>query len=294
MKKFLLVAIALIFVASCAKDSGTKGSTVVKVGGKAITQEDVQAEINALPEMAKAFFQGAEGTERFIDELVKKEMLYLEAQKRGLGKSKDFQRQVEEFKKLTLINQLLEKEMEAASKITEQEIKDYYDNNKDEFTLNNQIRLSHIVVKTDDEARQVLERLQKGEDFAKVASALSQDKASAKSGGDIGIFKRGEMVPELESAAFSLKKGAVSMPVKLKDSIHILKVTDAKGTLVEFEKVKSVIGQKITAERQQKSFDKLLEDIKKNYKVEKNKDAIAKLKIAPAQPHPPMQIPQMK
>lgn len=294
MKKFLLVAIALIFVASCAKDSGTKGSTVVKVGGKTITQEDVQAEINALPEMAKAFFQGPDGTERFVDELVKKEMLYLEAQKRGLDKSKDFQRQVEEFKKLTLINQLLEKEMAAASNITEQDIKDYYEKNKNEFTMNNQIRLSHIVVKTDDEAKQVMERLQKGEDFAKVASALSQDKASAKTGGDIGTFKRGEMIPELESVAFSLKKGAVSMPVKLKDGIHILKVTDAKGTLIEFEKVKSVIGQKIAAEKQQESFDKLLENLKKNYKVEKNKDAIAKIQIAPAQPHPPMQIPGMK
>lgn len=294
MKKFLLVALALIFVASCAKDSGTKGSTVIKVGSKTITQEDVQAEINALPEMARAFFQGAEGTERFIDELVKKEMLYLEAQKRGLDKSKDFQKQVEEFKKITLINQLLEKEMEAASNITEQDMKDYYDKNKDEFTLNNQIRLSHIVVKTDNEAKQVLERLQKGEDFAKVASALSQDKASAKSGGDIGIFKRGEMVPELESAAFSLKKGEISMPVKLRSGIHILKVTDAKGTIVEFEKVKSIIGQNLVAERQQESFDKLLENLKKNYKVEKNKDAIAKLKIVPAQPHPPMQIPQIE
>ncbi len=294
MKKFLLVAIAIIFVASCAKDSGTKGSTVVKVGGKTITQEDVQVEINALPDMAKAFFQGSEGVDRFVDELVKKEMLYLEAQKRGLSKNKDFQRQVEEFKKLTLINQLLEKEMAAASNITEQDMKDYYEKNKDEFTMNNQIRLSHIVVKTDGEAKQALERLQKGEDFAKVASVMSQDKASAKAGGDIGIFKRGEMIPELESAAFSLKKGAVSAPIRLKDGIHILKVTDTKGTLVEFEKVKGVIGQKIVAEKQQESFDKLLENLKKNYKVEKNKDAIAKIQIAPTQPHPPMQMPEMK
>lgn len=293
MIKIFLLLVSIIFVASCTKGE-TKSNVIAKVGNKSITQADLQAEIQALPPEAKMFFQGPEGISRLVDEIINKELLYLEAKKRGLDKDKEFQRQLEEFKKLTLINQLLKKEMETASKISDKELKDYYDKNKDEFTINNQVRLSQIVVKTDEEAKKVYERIQKGEDFSKIASEMSQDKLSAKSGGDIGIFRKGEMIPELESVAFGLKKGDVSMPVRLKDKIHILKVTDAKGTVIEFEKVKGMIEQRVMVEKQREAFDKLLENLKKTYKIEKNKEAIAKLNMQSEKPHPQMQVPEMK
>jgi peptidyl-prolyl cis-trans isomerase C len=293
MRKIFLLLVSIIFVVSCTKGE-TKSNVIAKVGNKSITQDDLQTEMQALPPEAKMFFQGPEGISRLVDEIINKEMLYLEAKKRGLDKDKEFQRQLEEFKKLTLINQLLQKEMETASKISDKEIKDYYDKNKDEFTINNQVRLSQIVVKSDEEAKKVYERIQKGEDFSKIASEMSQDKLSAKSGGDIGIFRKGEMIPELESVAFGLKKGDVSMPVRLKDKIHILKVTDAKGTVIEFEKVKNMIEQRVMVEKQRETFDKLLENLKKTYKIEKNKEAIAKLNMQSEKPHPRMQVPEMK
>ncbi|MDI6728308.1 MAG: peptidylprolyl isomerase [Thermodesulfovibrionales bacterium] len=281
MKRFLLVLIALVFVASCTKESGQKGGYVLKIDGNVYTQEDVQAEMSTLPEMAKEFFQGPEGTARFVDELVKKELLYIEAKNKGLDKNKDFQKKVEEFKKITLINQILEKEIESAAKVTDKDIKDYYDKHKEDFMVNTQVRLSHIVVKADDDAKKVYERLKKGEDFAKVASEVSLDKASAKAGGDIGNFKRGEMKPELEDVAFRLKKGEISMPIRLKDGIHIIKVIDAKGSMLEFDKVKGLIGQRMTAEKQRESFDKFIENLKKKHKIDINKDALAKITFAP-------------
>lgn len=280
MKRFLLVFIIFAFVISCSKGSGQK-DYVIKINGQAYTLEDVQAEIATLPEMAKEFFQGPEGAQRFVEELVKKELLYIEAKNRGLDKNKEFQKKLDEFKKITLINQLLEKEIETASKITDKDVKDYYNKHKEDFTVNTQVRLSHIVVKTEDDAKKVYERLKKGEDFAKVASEASIDKASAKAGGDIGNFKRGEMKSELEDVAFRLKKGEISMPVKLKDGIHILKVTDAKGTVLEFEKVKGLISQRIVAEKQRESFDKLIENLKKKHKIDINKDVLTKITFAP-------------
>ena len=294
MKKLLTAFIALVFVISCSKDGGFKGSYVAKVGGKTLTKEDVQAEMNTVPDMAKAFFQGPEGMGRFMDELVKKEMLYLEAQKRGLDKSKEFQKKVEEFKKITLINQLLEKEIEAASKFTDKDVTDYYEKHKEDFMVNSRMRLSHILVKDEADAKKVYERLQKGEDFAKIASDASIDKATAKSGGDIGMFKRGDMRPELEEAAFRLKKGQVSVPIKLKDGIHIIKVTDAKGSVMEFDKVKGFVRQKMTAERQRETFDKFIENLKKSYKIDINKDALSKLTFAPAPQPAPAQTPEKK
>jgi peptidyl-prolyl cis-trans isomerase C len=285
MKRFLLVLVIFAFVASCAKE----GDYVMKIDGNVYTHEDVQAEMSALPEMAKEFFQGTEGTARFVDELVKKELLYIEAKNRGLDKNKDFQKKVEEFKKITLINQILEKEIESAAKVTDKDIKDYYDKHKEDFMVNTQVRLSHIVVKADDDAKKVYERLKKGEDFAKVASEVSLDKASAKAGGDIGNFKRGEMKPELEDVAFRLKKGEISMPIRLKDGVHIIKVTDAKGSVLEFDKVKGLIGQRMAAEKQRESFDKFIENLKKKHKIDINKDALAKITFAPTPAPAPAQ-----
>jgi peptidyl-prolyl cis-trans isomerase C len=221
-----------------------------------------------------------------VDEIVKKELLYLEAKKRGLDKGDEFQKKVEDFKKFTLIQQLLEKEIEAASKPSDKEQKDYYDSHKDDFTVPNQVRISQIVLKNEDKAKMALEKLQKGEDFAKVSSELSADKNTAKSGGDLGFFKKGEMNPELENIAFRLKKGQISHPIKLKDGFHIIKVTDIKGTVAEFDKVKGILTQRLTAERQRDTFDKLIENLKKNYKIELNKDAITKLSASPKQEQP--------
>jgi peptidyl-prolyl cis-trans isomerase C len=243
----------------------------------------VKREMAGLPDMAKAFFQGAEGTSKFVDELVKRELLYLEAKKKGLDKAEDFQKKVEDFKKITLINQLLEKEIEAWSKIGDEEARQYYDTHREDFIARNQVRVSHILVKSEEDAAKVYERLRKGEDFGKVASELSLDKATAKSGGDLGSFKRGEMAKELEEAAFKLKKGEPSMPVKMKDGIHILKVTDVKGTAADFDTVKGAIVQRLTSMKQKEGFDKYIEDLKKTYKTEVNKDALAKL-ASPAAP----------
>jgi peptidyl-prolyl cis-trans isomerase C len=159
-------------------------------------------------------------------------------------------------------------------------MKDYYEKNKHEFMMTNQVRLSHIIVKTEEDAKKVYERLQKGDDFGKIAAEMSVDKATSKSGGEIGSFKRGDLMPELEEIAFSLRKGEVSMPLRVKDGFQILKVTDAKGPIAEFEKVKEIIRQNIAAQKQRESFDNLLKDLEKKYKVEINKEALSEISFA--------------
>lgn len=284
---FLLILTAIIVTTGCKKaDFG--GDYVVKIDNKKITEKDLKKEFETLPDMAKHFFSGPEGVERFTDEVVKKEVLYLEALKRGYDKKEDFAKKVEEFKKLTLINQLLEEEMKKVSMVTDEELRAYYEKHKDEFTTNTQVRLSQIVVKDEQSAKKVIESLQKGEDFAKVASSMSIDKNSAKSGGDLGFFKKGELNKELEGIAFSLKKGEISNPIPLRDGIHFIKVTDAKGTVQDFEKVKPMITHRATVEKQRTAFEKIIEDAKKSRKIEINKEALKKVSLFDA-PKPPQQ-----
>ena len=281
MKKLLVLMLSISFLfafVACAKKEGQKGPYLAKVGNATITQADLERELKTLPEFARKLFEGREGKEKFLEELIKKELLYQEALKKGLDKDSEYLKKVEDFKKLTLISQLLEKEIETKAKVTDQDVKDYYEKHKDELTSVSQIKASHILVKTEDEAKKILERLKKGEDFATLAKKYSIDTGSAKNGGDLGFFSPGQMVPEFEAAASKLKKGEISQPIKTKFGYHIIKVADKKmGKPLEFDKIKNAIFQRLSAEKQKEFFDSYIEGLRKSYKVEINKEAISKL-----------------
>jgi parvulin-like peptidyl-prolyl isomerase len=280
MRKIVIIILTFSFFAfaACAKKEDQKGPYLAEVGNVKITQANLERELKNLPEFAQKLFEGSSGKERFLDELVKKELLYQEAMKKGLDKDPEFRSKVEDFKKITLIGQLLEKEIELKTQVTDQDVKDYYEKNKEDFADITQIRASHILVRTEGEAKKILERLKKGEDFAKIARDNSIDTGSAKNGGELGFFSSGQMVPEFERAAARLKVGELSEPVKTQFGYHIIKVTDKKaGKPLEFKEVQNLIFQRLTAEKQKAFFDSYIEGLKKSYKVEINRDALSKL-----------------
>ena len=285
MKRVAVVCFLALALVSCSKKQAEqKGPYLAKIDNTAITQADFDREFRSLPDYAQQMFSNASGRERFLNEIVNKELLYKEALKKGLDKGPDFTKKVEEFKKLTLVSEVFDKEIMAKAKVSDQDVKDYYEKNRDDFVVAREIRASHILVKTEEEAQKVLERLKKGEKFDVVAKAVSIDTASARNGGDLGFFTKGQMVPEFEQAAAMLKVGqTTSAPVKTQFGFHIIKVTDKKtGAPVEFEKVRDMISQKLSGEKQKAAFDIYLSDLKKSYKVEINKEALSALDQAPA------------
>jgi peptidyl-prolyl cis-trans isomerase C len=281
---FMIIMSFLLVFAACAKKEGEKGPYLAKVGSAVITQADFEREFKNLPQFAQALFQGSAGKERFLDELVKKEMLYQEALKKGLDKDPQYLAKVEDFKKLTLVSMLLEKEIESKGKVTEQDAKNYYEKHKEDFAAVSQIRISHILVKTEDEANKILDSIRNGGDFAKLAREKSIDTRTAKNGGDLGYMSKGQMMPEIEAAAVRLKIGEVSQPIKTRAGYELIKVTDKKfGKPIEFDKVQRVIMQRLAAEQQKEAFDSYVEQLKKSYKVEINKEALSKLSVGEEQ-----------
>lgn len=289
MKKAAAVCILVFALVSCSKkEAEQKGPYLAKIDGTTITQADYDREFKALPDYAQQIFTDASGREKFLNEIINKELLYKEAVKKGFDKSPEFKKKIEEFTKLTLVSELFEKEIMGKAKVSDQDIKDYYDKNKDSFVVATEIRASHILVKTEEDAQKVLARLKKGEKFEAIAKAVSLDTASAKNGGDVGFFKKGQMVPEFERAAASLKVGEISIPVKTQFGYHIIKVTDKKtGSPIEFEKVRDLISQKLSGEKQKDAFDAYVAELKKTYKVEINKEALSKPDQAPAKTETP-------
>jgi parvulin-like peptidyl-prolyl isomerase len=112
--------------------------------------------------------------------------------------------------------------------ITEKEIKEYYEANKERFPRQERVRLRQILLTGEDslkKAEEILQRIKNGEDFAELASEFSED-VSREAGGDLGYVSRGTILKEIEDVAFSLKVGEVSKPIPSPRGIHIIKVED--------------------------------------------------------------------
>ena len=155
----------------------------------------------------------------------------------------------------------------AATTVTDQDLQAYYDQHRDEYRVPEQVKVSHILIKTplpapgakEDEkavadarakAEGVLKELKAGGDFAKLAEKYSDDPGSAKSGGELGWIGRGRTVPEFEKAAFSLGKGQTSDLVKSSYGVHIIHVEDKQEAhLKTLAEVKSEIEEKVKQQK---------------------------------------------
>jgi peptidyl-prolyl cis-trans isomerase C len=248
--------------------SGKDVKVIAEVNGKAVTSEDFDREVKALPEYVRAMAETPQGRKEMVDTLVMRELILQQAAKDGLDKSKEIEEKMVELRKRLIIDTYLKKKVETEAKISDDELKKFYDQNIDKFKSGDQIKASHILVKTEEEAKKVQAQLKAGAKFDELAKKTSVDTSAAK-GGDLGWFGKGNMVPAFETAAFALKEGETSGIVRSEFGFHIIKLTGkrAAGTR-PFEEVKEQIRGALMPQKQQQVFQKLKEEIKKGAKIE--------------------------
>lgn len=147
--------------------------------------------------------------------------------------------------------------------LSDSNLEKFFNKHKEDYQ-DTEVRASHILVKTEEKAKEVLQKIKAGEDFAELAKKYSED-PSASNGGDLGYFKKGMMVSEFDKAAFALKPGEISDPVKTKFGYHIINVTDRKEDKKEFKDVKENVKQSMA---QQAILDRI-KKISSETKIEK-------------------------
>ncbi|MCR8630894.1 peptidylprolyl isomerase [Paenibacillus radicis (ex Xue et al. 2023)] len=145
---------------------------------------------------------------------------------------------------------MMQKILEPQVTVSDDEIKQYYDANLETLKIAEQVKASHILVATKEEADAILADLKNGADFAKIAQEKSQDEGSKENGGDLGFFGRGTMEAPFETAAFSLKVGSLSDVVSTDSGFHIIKVTDHKdASTPTLEDKKTEIHDKLVSQK---------------------------------------------
>jgi parvulin-like peptidyl-prolyl isomerase/Tfp pilus assembly protein PilF len=148
----------------------------------------------------------------------------------GQGKSLDqFKKEMRESVETQMRDQALREAVIGDIEPTDDELEAYFEKNISHYDTPEEIRASHILVADEETANEVLDKLKDGADFAELAKEYSTDPGSKDKGGDLGWFSRGRMVKEFEEAAFALKVGEVSAPVKTQYGYHIIKLTDRKA-----------------------------------------------------------------
>ncbi|WP_240376432.1 peptidylprolyl isomerase [Bacillus piscicola] len=168
---------------------------------------------------------------------------------------------IEEFKTEVIKPQLVLEQLATADvEITEKDKKEYYKENKKSLEA---VKARHILVEDKETANKVINKLKDGEEFVKLAEKYSKDPGSAENGGDLGTFRRGEMVEEFEKAAFSLEPGEISEPVKTENGYHVIEVLDKKDTYKKLEKdIEETMRQE-----QAKSGEEVMQELREEAKI---------------------------
>ena len=246
-----------------------KDKLLAEVNGKKITGVDYNLFIDSLNPQLKQYFGGEEMNKEVVNELVYQTLLYEDAMEKGMDKDDEFTQVLEKTKESMLKTYALGKLLATVS-VTDDEIKKFYEDNKDLFKENESANASHILVAEEDKANEIYEKVKSGEDFASLAKEFSTCPSKEK-GGELGTFTRGQMVKEFEDAVFNDEVGAITEPVKTQFGYHIIKINDKnEGRDLAFDEVKDKIAAQVRRQKEQALYNEKITELKEKYQVKMN------------------------
>ena len=294
MKRFVWVMALFVVIGSIAGCDRIKlgkpaqpkeeGPVLAKVGREVITLSKFNDRIAKLPDNIKPIAENNKAA--YLDNLILEILLYEEGLKRRLDRDAETLELLQEAKKKVVIARLAKEEIEDKILIEPNELTSYYGEHKDTFMSPELFRASHILVDTLEEAVEISDKINAGALFEELAKKYSKD-VTSKSGGDVGYFSAGQMVPEFEDACTKLTVGEVSGPVKTQFGYHIIKLADKKRPEpLEYDAVKSRIEMTIAAEKRRGLFEELVTRLKAETDVTINNEVLESELMAESQALP--------
>ena len=213
----------------------------------ATAEEVLPAELRAMPAPMLLQMLPPEVTRQLVERAITERTLVQAARRQGVDKDPEVARRVRRAEEQELQQALLRREVQ--DRVTDASVRARYDRDNANPQGEEEVRARHILVATETEARQILGELQRGGDFAALARSKSQDPGS-RDGGDLGFFKRGDMVAEFATAAFALQPGQLSPePVRSPFGWHVIKVEERRrATARPFEEVRQELREALLQE----------------------------------------------
>jgi peptidyl-prolyl cis-trans isomerase C len=299
-----------------AEDTKPPTDKAAVVNGTVITQDELDSQMNMVVDRLQAsgrfpdVSQLEEIRGQVLENLIARELLYQESQKKGIKISEEevneqlvslkgqFPNEEEFNKALKRMNlteasikeklardlslkKLIDHEVAPKVKLSDMDIRAFYENNPETFKQPERVKASHILVKVDPKADAsqkaeaqkkidlVQAKLQKGEDFGALAKEYSEGPSGPK-GGELGYFTRGQMVKPFEDAAFAMKPGEVSGKVETRFGYHLIKVTDkTPETTMSYDDVKDRLGEFLKQKKMQEEINVYVKRLEEQAKIER-------------------------
>ncbi|TCO74531.1 peptidylprolyl isomerase [Marinisporobacter balticus] len=243
------------------------------VNGSEITKEELELIVKHAPQQQQMQLNTLAGKKYLLNEMITQQILFLDAKEKGLDQDEAYLKELKSVEE-NLLKQYAVKKLLEDIKVEENEVKEYYEKNNEQFVAGDSAKAKHILIKDEEKAKEVLKELKDGKNFEEAAKEYSEC-PSKTNGGDLGYFEKGNMVPEFEAAAFALEIGAISDLVKTQFGYHIIKVEDRKeASVMPFEKVQDQIKDYILKNKQNEKFKGYTDGIRAQYEITTNEELL--------------------
>jgi len=265
------------------KSADTKDYTIIKIGSEEIKNSDVLATWKGLfPNGSAPDFSGFDENVRqnVLRGLVSEHLIYAEAVKAGVDKDPEVKKRIAAVEKQVVMQNFIE--AKSKTLVTDEQLHAAYAEKQAAAKGQEEVKASHILVATEEEAKKLSAEIKKGADFEKLAKDNSTDKGSSTKGGELGWFSKDKMVPEFADAAFKLKKGEVSDPIKSEFGWHIIKVEDRRPLqIASFDEMKEQLRGAIANKAVQSYVESLIKSANVKYYGPDGKEKTLSLSLNP-------------
>ena len=268
MKKLAAVLLSATILSTSALAG--KDTIVGTYNDSKVTEQEVMDQFRPMFEMqpenkGKEFLQlDPKLQELLVRGYINQKLFEKEADKLGIRNSKEFKEKLKMAESQLVQQELIESYLK--NNVTDKMVNDEYNNLVKTLKGQKEVKASHILVDTEEKAKEIKKKLNKGAKFETLVKEFSKDEGSKANDGELGYVLKGQLVPEFESKAFSMKKDEVSDPVKTQFGWHIIKVLDSRAVEVPTkEQAESGIRNKLSREAIEKYFTQLAN--KANVKV---------------------------
>ena len=239
------------------------------VGGMPITSADVDEFLAALGQRGQSY-NNPEGRAMVLNQLIDSKLLLLDAKRNLFEAEADFRAELAKLKDNLLVHYATEKVIKNAARVTDSDIEKFYNENTDKFNSGATVNASHILVDSEEKALAILAEIESGKISFEDAAKENSSCPSKANGGSLGDFTRGPMVPEFDSAVFSMEVGEVTKtPVKTQFGYHLIKLnskSDAK--VAPLSDVREGIRSMLENEKQKSAYESKINQLKIMYPVD--------------------------
>ncbi len=253
---------------SLGKEKYTMEKILANVGGLPITEEDVNEFLAGLGQRG-ASYNNPEGRKIVLQQLIGNKLLLLDAKRNLMEGEAAFREQLAKVKDQLLTNYAGEKAI-AGVTVSDKEAEDYYNENKERFNEGESVNASHILVDTEELAKEILAKIDAGEISFEDAAREYSSCPSKEAGGSLGDFGRGQMVPEFDTAVFDMAEGEITRePVKTQFGYHLIKLNSKKeASIAPFASIADEIKNALLLEKRRKAYESKINQLKIMYPVD--------------------------